>query len=169
MKGSGLLAKVLSPLCTSVHAPNMSWSWGAIQRILRVKPDRSRSPRRGTASNITTGSGGARQRVQRQDVIETHENEQRNDFRVMVADMFLKNKFSGLETLKLVKAAHGAGACGVSDLSSGSSAKHAARDLLRKLQGNCSCPSLYWANIPLWDKAKQNVAETPFHLFFHMK
>ena len=88
--------------------------------------------------------------------LENTEEKEDQTFEEYVGNLFLNNKFSGLETLTLMQKAKDAGTPGLESWSRlGGGGKHpqnAHRDLLRALLKKKDGPNLYWANIPLWDQ-----------------
>ena len=88
------------------------------------------------------------------------------EFRSIVASMFLPNKLSGLQMRALVKSADNAGARGVADLARYKASQNTNRDYLAALLKGTNSPSLYFANVPLKSNKTGEVESTklPFIL-----
>ena len=88
------------------------------------------------------------------------------DFRSIVANIFLTNKLSAADVHSVVASGTAAGAQGVEDLAKagtgGKWKKNLSRDLMTKLLKNSKWPKLYWASIPLKDPKTQEVSSEPF-------
>ena len=156
---------------------------GARQRVSRQaggNRSRSRSPPPSASSSSTTyidqaggTGGGARQRLQRLQrtgvacataLGDVDSGESGSEFRNHLAKLFLESKFSGPETLGLVRKAQKAGAGGVEDLAcagaAGTHQQNASRDLMSKLLRGCFVPEVYWASVPLLKKGLSTPEET---------
>ena len=75
--------------------------------------------------------------------------------RPVLADVFLTNKLSALDTFRLAKGASISGSTDVGDIAkAGSSGKHVknlARDIMAALLKDSVLPGLFWWRIPVWD------------------
>ena len=89
-------------------------------------------------------------------------------FRSQVANMFLKNEFSGKKAQLLMQNAAKAGASGAEDMgragASGRRPGNASRDLLRLLLKPKDMPELYWAKVPLKNGDRIEEVDLPFLL-----
>ena len=72
-------------------------------------------------------------------------------FRKTLANLFLSNKLSALQTKDLASGATDAGAVGSEDLGKATYAKNAHRDILRNFLKDSCWPSEYWAPVELVD------------------
>ena len=85
---------------------------------------------------------------------------------MIIARLFLGNKFSGPETVELIQRAFAAGAAGLEEIqgaaAQGRCMKNARRDLLRHFLKHTTMPALYWAKVPLWDASIHACADTWF-------
>ena len=119
--------------------------------------------------------GGARQRAtQGQSLVDAGGDEADVDpgveFKKHIARLFLRSKFSGPETVSLIKKAFDAGASGLDDVASaachGKHMQNARRDLMVKFLKGVSFPDIYWQDIPLWNPDKQvlELVQFPFLL-----
>ena len=148
---------------------------GARQRVARSVANsvaRSRSPpvsdALSAASSGLPARGGARQRALASLPVVPDEPpaaDSGTDFRKYVSNLFLKNRFSGAETVKLLGKAHKAGICAVSDLASsgggGAQMQNATRDLMSKLLRSCDMPELYLADIELYNTSSDKMESCP--------
>ena len=85
---------------------------------------------------------------------------------LVIARLFLGNKFSGAETVELIQRAFHAGAAGMDELqgaaAQGRCMQNARRDLLRHFLKHTTMPALYWAKIPLWNDSTLSAEEEWF-------
>ena len=92
------------------------------------------------------------------------------DFRSYLGELFLSNKLSGLDTRELTSRATSAGTRSVKRTAqtgaSGRCPGNISRDLMRNLIRNCKMPSLYFADIPVWDfkRGQAMTCDVPFLL-----
>ena len=99
-----------------------------------------------------------------------HESDKGKNFRGIIANMFLSNRLSSLESHDLVAGATEAGAVGSEDLAkcggSGAHPKNMHRDVLRVLLRGVSWPREYWADIPVLDPdtGEEHIISFPFML-----
>ena len=136
-------------------------SGGARQRVERAlaeakarsrspPPLASGSPASAAPSPAVRGSGGAKQRAiaaaRRADPHEEAVDSTGTVFANHVYKLFLRNKFSGKDTIALARHAQAAGVSGVSKIASSASAgKHmqnACRDIMSHLLKSCTMPEL---------------------------
>ena len=87
-------------------------------------------------------------------------------FRLNASDLFLSNTISAARAAGLFADAVAAGTQGVDDLAKIGSRGNQHRNLLRKLLKRSKWPSVYFAQVPVWDKnkAEETVAWVPLLL-----
>lgn len=155
---------------------------GAKQRFLQTQArrDRSRSRTHEAASSTGPGArGGARERVLRARGLVTNDADEDLEvsyptaspdpgvaFKNHVARLFLRNRFSGPDTVHLIQMAHRAGASGLDEVrsaaTSGRHMQNARRDLIRQFLKGTNFPAVYWTDIPLWNRDEQILQLEPF-------
>ena len=166
----------LSPLLGSGITPvtlKMAPKGGARQRFLA----RSRTPAPPSpeddpgAASSGLERGGARQRLARAQPLPVEDlpaaaTDPGIQFKNHIAHLFLKNRFSGPETVELIQKAYGAHAEGLDELlRAGGAGRHmqnSRRDLMRALLKGCKMPDLYWADIPVWNGNTNALELLPF-------
>lgn len=120
-------------------------------------------------------SGGSSSSTQRKS-IGVSTDSQDDALRHVLADIFLTNKLSALDTFRLARGAMISGSSDVGDLAKvgagGKHVKNLARDLMSALLKDCVLPDIFWWRIPVWDLAAdcQTMVELPFllpHEYIH--
>ena len=134
--------------------------------------ERSRSPARAASSSSKTWQGGMRSLALQAGssassgpstpsvgvsgtVASSTDHASVKDFQDHIMQLFTQNKFSAPETVALLQKAAKAGTPGMGSFArlagGGKHMKNAHRDVMRTLLRGASGPSLYWAQVPLWN------------------
>ena len=93
-----------------------------------------------------------------------------SDFRSVIANLFLSNKLSAVESHAIAHSATASGATSVEDIAKcgaeGMQPGNLRRDILRKLLKDCQWPSVYWAPVRVKDPEndQSEVIDFPFLL-----